>query len=165
MNSNLGQIKKPNYKPPYKLDFKTYKNKKVFGVVHLAVPPQLRDRHTIQFYMKLVRYLVASGLSIENDFIPYGETPEDLKLCRKVYKVLCKIERSLLVTDFPNGKPNPLPEIQEHLKLRKSDKTAILIQRNDGTWPTKSDKYGVSGYFKIGEIDTKNSVAIDDLIS
>ena len=103
--------------------------------------------------------------TIENDFIAYGETPEDLKLCRKVYKILCKIERSLKVTDFPNGIPDPQPETKEHFKLRKSDKTAILIQRNDGTWPEKSEKYGVSGYFRIGEINTTNAVAIDDLIS
>lgn len=165
MNLNLGQINKPDYKPFYKLDFKTYKNKKVFGVVHLAVPPELSHRHTIKFYSKLVRSVVAAGLSIEKDFIAYGETPEDLKLCRNVYKILCKIERSLLVTDFPKGRPDPLPETKEHFKLRKSDKTAILIQRNDGTWPKKSEKYGVSGYFKIGEINTTNAVAIDDLIS
>ena len=165
MNLNLGQINKPDYKPFYNLDFKTYKNKKVFGVVHLAVPPELSHRHTIKFYSKLVRSVVAAGLSIEKDFIAYGETPEDLKLCRNVYKILCKIERSLLVTDFPKGRPDPLPETKEHFKLRKSDKTAILIQRNDGTWPKKSEKYGVSGYFKIGEINTTNAVAIDDLIS
>lgn len=165
MNFNLGQINKPNHKPFYKLDFKTYKNKKVSGVAYLAVPPALCHRHSIKFYSKLVRYLLAAGFSIENDFIAYGETPEDLKLCRKVYKILCKIERSLMVTDFPNGIPDQLPETKEHFKLRKSDKTAILIQRNDGTWPEKSEKYGASGYFRIGEINTTNAVAIDDLIS
>ena len=165
MNFNLGQVNKPNHKPFYKLDFKTYKNKKVSGVAYLAVPPELSHRHSIKFYSKLVRQLLVAGFSIENDFIAYGETPEDLKLCRKVYKILCKIERSLIVTDFPNGRPDPLPKTKEHFKLRKSDKTAILIQRNDGTWPKKLEKYGVSGYFKIGEINTTNAVAIDDLIS
>jgi len=165
MNFSLGQIQKPEYKPSYKLDFKTYKNKKVPGVVHLAVPRELEHRHSILFYTKLVRYLVAAGFSIENDFIAYGETSDDLKLCRKVHKILIKIERSLLMTEFISGRPDPLPETTEHRKLRNSDKTAILIQRNDGTWPAKSKKYGESGYFRIGEVDTKNAVAIDELIS
>ena len=78
MNLNLGQINKPDYKPFYKLDFKTYKNKKVSGVAYLAVPPELCHRHSIKFYSKLVRYLLAAGFSIENDFIAYGETPEEL---------------------------------------------------------------------------------------
>ena len=167
MNSNLGQINKPNYKPFYKLDFKTYKNKspKVSGIAYLAVPPELCHRHSIKLYSILVRSVVAAGFSIEKDFIAYGETPEDLKLCKKVYKILSKIERSLIVTEFPNGRPDQLPETKKHFKLRKSDKTAILIQRNDGRWPEKSEKYGVSGYFRIGEINTTNAIAIDDLIS
>ena len=48
------------------------------------------------------------------------------KLYKEVYKVLCTIEHSLLVTDYPNGRTYPCIEIERNFRHLKSYKSIIM---------------------------------------
>ena len=140
----------PSSKKVKSSSFNTHKP--IPGITHLRLPKSLRNTHTLETLQNCVKQLVSFGMSVkECDF--YGENFEDEKSSKRVLKILLLMEENLIAAEYPDGMPRPVQEVLNHLVNRKTSKTAIVLQRKDGTYPRiSSEKYG-SGVLFIGDKD------------
>ena len=90
------------------------------------------------------------GFSLK-DCIIYGDNFEDENVCKKLLKLLCIYEEQLLKTEYSGKRPKPLKETILHYANRKSNKTYLLLQKEDGTYPKPPDNG--SGVMFIGDKD------------
>tara|TARA_Y100001978_G_C23634389_1_gene405071 strand:- start:376 stop:948 length:573 start_codon:yes stop_codon:yes gene_type:complete len=126
--------------------FKEIKNTK-----HLIIPKGIKSTATRKAYTAAVRQLVAAGFSLKDCTI-YGENREEKNVCKKLHKVLCEFEKKLIQSEYSGERPKPLKEARVHYENRKSEKTFILLQKADGTYPKRPPNCG-SGVLFIGDTD------------
>ena len=117
---------------------------------NLLIPKGIKSTATKKAYTAAVRQIVASGLSIKNCVI-YGDNFEDENVCKKLHKFLYKYEEQLLKTEYAGERPRLLKSILDQIKNRMPNKTYLVLQKENGTYP-KPPKDG-SGIIFIGDTD------------
>jgi len=125
--------------------FKEIKNTK-----NLLIPKGIKSTATRKTYTAAVRQIVAAGFTLK-DCVIYGDNFEDENVCKKLLKLLCKYEEQLLKTEYSGVRPRPLKETILHYSNRKSNKTYLLLQKEDGTYPKPPDNG--SGVMFIGDTE------------
>tara|TARA_Y100001968_G_scaffold273970_1_gene266859 strand:- start:369 stop:953 length:585 start_codon:yes stop_codon:yes gene_type:complete len=144
-------VKKTANKPQEQ--FSSRKHDPIPGTQHLDLGKRLKERkHSFKTYTAMIRQTVASGMSM-NECDVYGENFPEETLCARLHKVLSEMEIKLLAAEYSGQLPHPSPWVLFHRAKRKTNKTAIVLQKKDGTWPTfPREKYG-AGVLFFGDTD------------
>ena len=133
------------------------KFKEIKDTKHLIIPKGIKSTATRKAFTAAVRQLVAAGFSLKDCTI-YGDNRAEKNACKKLHKVLCEFEEKLLQSEYAGERPRPLKEAIVHYENRKSEKTFILLQKADGTYPKRPPNCG-SGVMFIG--DTNPAAELD----
>ena len=124
------------------------KSREIKNTRHLIIPKGLniKSKNPKQMFTAFIRQLVACGISVK-DFSFHGDNFEEANACKKLLKVLCKMEEKLLESEYQGQLPMPNDRGKFILEERKLNKTFLLLEKRDGTFPKKPKGCGAGVVF------------------
>ena len=85
-------------------------------------------------FIALARKITILGLSVD-ECCGFGEDFTSEKFSEDFYSFLRLVQDKLIEAEYSNGLPQPHPWLLFHRAHRTSNKTALVFQRSDGSYP------------------------------